>query len=110
MKIGVFATFMSPLGTPAMIQDLGRRVEAAGLDSLWMGEHVVLFDKTEFPYPGSRDGKLYCLDADGTELGAWNTYAPVVTSPAVTVTRRPRLVVPFTSKRISFAPKTQRRS
>ena len=58
MKIGVFATFMSPLGTPQMVQELGRRVESAGLDSLWMGEHVVLFDETEFPYPGSRDGKL----------------------------------------------------
>lgn len=65
MKIGVFATFMSPLGTPAMIQDLGRRVEAAGLDSLWMGEHVVLFDNTEFPYPGSRDGKLPVPEGGG---------------------------------------------
>ncbi len=65
MKIGVFATFMSPLATPEMIQDLGRRVEAAGLDSLWMGEHVVLFDKTEFPYPGSRDGKLPVPEGGG---------------------------------------------
>ena len=58
MRIGTFATFMSPLATPAFIADFGRRAEAAGLDSIWMGEHVVLFDRTEFPYPGSRDGKL----------------------------------------------------
>ncbi len=58
MKIGVFSTFMSPIATPAMVKDLARRVEAAGIESLWMGEHVVLFDKTEFPYPGSRDGRL----------------------------------------------------
>jgi AAA family ATP:ADP antiporter len=58
MKIGVFATFMSPLATPQMIRDFGRRAEGIGLDSIWMGEHVVLFDRTEFPYPGSRDGKL----------------------------------------------------
>ena len=58
MKIGVFATFMSPQCTPQFIVDFGRRAEAAGLDSIWMGEHVVLFDRTEFPYPGSRDGKL----------------------------------------------------
>lgn len=58
MKIGVFSTFMSPLSTPRFIADFGRRAEAAGLDSIWMGEHVVLFDRTEFPYPGSRDGKL----------------------------------------------------
>ncbi len=58
MKIGVFATFMSPRATPEFIAGFGRRAEAAGLESIWMGEHVVLFDRTEFPYPGSRDGKL----------------------------------------------------
>ena len=45
MKIGVFATFMSPQATPQMIRDFGRRAESMGLDSIWMGEHVVLFDK-----------------------------------------------------------------
>jgi probable F420-dependent oxidoreductase len=49
---------MSPLCTPQFIADFGRRAEGAGLDSIWMGEHVVLFDRTEFPYPGSRDGKI----------------------------------------------------
>ncbi len=58
MKIGVFATFMSPLATAEMIMDFGRRAEAAGLDSVWMGEHVVLFDEMEFPYPGSADGRI----------------------------------------------------
>lgn len=58
MKIGVFATFMSPIATPEMIAGFARRAEDAGLDSLWMGEHVVLFDEMEFPYPGSRDGRI----------------------------------------------------
>jgi probable F420-dependent oxidoreductase len=58
MKIGVFATFMSPDATPEMITDFGRRAEKIGLDSIWLGEHVVLFDEMEFPYPGSRDGKI----------------------------------------------------
>jgi probable F420-dependent oxidoreductase len=65
MKVGVFATFMSPLATPAMVADLGQRVEAVGVESLWMGEHVVLFDKTEFPYPGSRDGRLPVPEGGG---------------------------------------------
>jgi len=65
MQIGVFATFMSPLATPHFITDFARRAEAAGLESIWMGEHVVLFDKTEFPYPGSRDGKLPVPDGGG---------------------------------------------
>ena len=58
MRIGVFATFMSPLATPQLVAGLGSRLEQAGIDSLWMGEHVVLFDEMEFPYPGSRDGKI----------------------------------------------------
>jgi hypothetical protein len=53
MKIGVFATLMSPLATPAMIRDFGRRSEDIGLDSIWMGEHVVLFDRNTSGYPAS---------------------------------------------------------
>ncbi len=58
MQIGTFATFMSPFGTAEMIGDFAKKAENIGLDSIWMGEHVVLFDKTEFPYPGARDGKI----------------------------------------------------
>ena len=58
MKIGVFSTFMSPIATTDMIVDFGKRAEDVGLDSIWLGEHVVLFDKMEFPYPGSKDGKI----------------------------------------------------
>ncbi|MGE0621336.1 MAG: LLM class F420-dependent oxidoreductase [Pseudomonadales bacterium] len=65
MKIGVFATFMSPLATADMVRDFGRRAEAAGIDSIWMGEHVVLFDKMEFPYPGSKDGRIPVPEGGG---------------------------------------------
>ena len=65
MEIGVFATFMSPIATPEMIADFGRRAEESGLDSIWMGEHVVLFDEMEFPYPGSRDGRIPVPDGGG---------------------------------------------
>lgn len=41
-----------------MITDFGRRAENIGLHSLWMGEHVVLFDEMEFGYPGSKDGRV----------------------------------------------------
>ena len=58
MKIGIFSTFMSPLATPAMIRDFGRRAEDGGLDSIWMGEHVALFDRNTFPYPSSKDGRI----------------------------------------------------
>ena len=65
MKIGVFATFMSPLATPAMIRDFGRRAEGIGLESIWMGEHVALFDKNTYGYPGSRDGRIPVPEGGG---------------------------------------------
>jgi probable F420-dependent oxidoreductase len=58
MKIGVFSTFMSPLATPQMIRDFGRRAEGIDLDSIWMGEHVALFDKNTYGYPSSKDGRI----------------------------------------------------
>jgi len=61
----VFSTFMSPLATPQMIRDFGRRAEDMGLNSIWMGEHVVLFDKNTFGYPGSKDGRLPVPEGGG---------------------------------------------
>ncbi len=65
MKIGVFSTFMSPLATPQMVRDFGRRSEDIGLDSIWMGEHVVLFDRNTFPYPSSKDGRIPVPEGGG---------------------------------------------
>ncbi len=65
MKIGAYASFMTPVSTPQTIADLGRRMEEIGMESLWMGEHVVLFDKMEFPYPGTADGRLPVPDGHG---------------------------------------------
>lgn len=65
MKTGTFSTFMSPACTPDVIGNFARDAESAGLDSIWMGEHVVLFDQTEFPYPGSSDGKLPVPEGGG---------------------------------------------
>lgn len=58
MKIGVFASFQTPICMPEHIIQVGTTAEELRLDSLWMGEHIVLFDEMEFPYPGSPDGKL----------------------------------------------------
>ena len=65
MKFGLFATFMSPRADRNMIRDFAQACEGIGLDSIWMGEHVVLFDETEFPYPGSADGKIPVPEGGG---------------------------------------------
>ncbi|MEM7221020.1 MAG: LLM class F420-dependent oxidoreductase [Pseudomonadota bacterium] len=58
MKIGIFGNFVTPNGTGELLADFAVRAEAIGVDSLWAGEHVVLFDEMEFGYPGSRDGRI----------------------------------------------------
>jgi probable F420-dependent oxidoreductase len=65
VKIGIFSTFMSPIATASMIRDFGRRAEDLGLDSIWMGEHVVLFDRNTFPYPSSKDGRIPVPEGGG---------------------------------------------
>jgi probable F420-dependent oxidoreductase len=65
VKIGIFSTFMSPIATASMIRDFGRRAEDLGLDSIWMGEHVVLFDRNTFPYPSSKDGRIPLPEGGG---------------------------------------------
>jgi probable F420-dependent oxidoreductase len=58
MKIGAVASFFAPLVPPARLLDLARGLDQRKLDSLWFGEHALLFDEMEFGYPGSPDGKL----------------------------------------------------
>ena len=38
--------------------EICRRAEAAGFESLWGGEHVILPSTIESPYPYSSDGKI----------------------------------------------------
>jgi probable F420-dependent oxidoreductase len=73
MQIGLFATFMSPLADRGMIRDFAQTAEGMGVESLWMGEHVVLFDKTEHPYPGAASGRLP-VPAGGGLLDAVATF------------------------------------
>ncbi|NKB98733.1 MAG: TIGR03619 family F420-dependent LLM class oxidoreductase [Pseudomonadales bacterium] len=58
MKIGAVASFFAPVVPPDRLINLARGMDENGLDSIWFGEHVLLFDEMEFGYPGSPDGKL----------------------------------------------------
>lgn len=65
MKVGAFAAFFAPLTSPQTLSKLACDLEAGGFDSLWFGEHVMLFDEMEFPYPGSPDGRLPVPEGNG---------------------------------------------
>ncbi len=58
MKLGLFAPLQSPQATPEMLTDLAAGAEDLQLDSIWLGEHVVLFPEYESRYPGTADGKI----------------------------------------------------
>ncbi len=58
MKIGLFVPLCNPHHTPDYIRALGRAAEARGFHSLWLGEHVVLFDDYDSKYPYAEDGRI----------------------------------------------------
>lgn len=58
MDIGVFAPITSWHPAGKYLTRLGREVEARGFESIWVPEHVVLFDDYESPYPYADDGKI----------------------------------------------------
>jgi probable F420-dependent oxidoreductase len=51
VKLGLFGINMGPAATPDGVVALARAAEAAGFESLWMGEHVVLPDPQAPPSP-----------------------------------------------------------
>ncbi len=58
MKLGLFVPLTAPVATPDFVLALGRTAEALGFDSLWLAEHVVLFDDHASRYPYAKDGRF----------------------------------------------------
>jgi probable F420-dependent oxidoreductase len=58
MRIGIFAPLASPLATPAYVRALAQGAEERNFHSLWLPEHVVLFDEYVSRYPYSPDGRI----------------------------------------------------
>ena len=58
MQVGIFAPLANPYATPGYIRTLGAAVEERGFDSIWVAEHVVLFDEYASSYPYAADGKI----------------------------------------------------
>jgi probable F420-dependent oxidoreductase len=58
MQIGLFAPAASPAGTPEYLHALATAAEGCGFHSLWVAEHVVLFDDYASRYPYAADGRI----------------------------------------------------
>ncbi len=58
MQIGLFAPLANPWSTPEYIAALASGAEERGFDSIWVAEHVVLFDEYASRYPYAETGKI----------------------------------------------------
>lgn len=58
MDVGVFVPLGNGNATPEILRGVGRGVEERGFESVWLPEHVVLFDDYESQYPYSPDGQF----------------------------------------------------
>jgi probable F420-dependent oxidoreductase len=58
MRIGLFAPLGNPFATPDYLKALGPACESRGFHSLWVAEHVVLFDDYGSRYPYAADGRI----------------------------------------------------
>jgi probable F420-dependent oxidoreductase len=58
MEIGLFTPLGNGNATAEVLRTLGREAEARGFESIWVAEHVVLFDDYESQYPYAADGRF----------------------------------------------------
>ena len=80
MKVGVYIPQIGPAATAQQVARVSRAVEAAGFDSLWTFDHVVLRPDQGSDYPYSEDGR-FLVPADSAFLEPLTllTYAAAVT-------------------------------
>jgi probable F420-dependent oxidoreductase len=58
MDVGLFVPVSAFNATPGFLRTLGSAAEKRGFESIWVPEHVVLFDDYESQYPYSPDGRF----------------------------------------------------
>ena len=75
MKLGLCIPLVAPYATPDYIRTLGITAESLGFSSLWVGEHVVLFDEYASAYPLAEDGKMPGDIEDNVELEPFSSLA-----------------------------------
>ena len=85
MQIGLSAIGIGPGARPATLRAVATTADVTGFATLWMGEHVVLFDRHELKYLYSERGE-FALPSSVDWLDPF-----VALSAAAAVTTRIRL-------------------
>lgn len=58
MQVGLFAPLANPWATPEYLSTLASGAEERGFSSIWVAEHIVLFDDYASKYPYAADGRI----------------------------------------------------
>ncbi len=74
MRIGLFLGAFAPPVTPTFLAAAARAAEERGFHSLWLGEHVVLFDEHAKRYPYA-DGGEFPVKGEGGMVEPFTTLA-----------------------------------
>ena len=81
MKIGLFSLGIGAGARPGTIIKTAEHAERIGITTLWVGEHVVLFDRQDSKYPYAESGEFPLPgDADWLDPFITLTFAAAVTS------------------------------
>lgn len=75
MDTGLFTPLVGPHTGPDFVAALGRGAEARGYRTVWLGEHVVLFDDYTSRYPYRDDGRMPSVGPDEGLLEPLTTLA-----------------------------------
>lgn len=80
MKVGLFALGIGAGARPGAILKTAEAAERLGVSTLWVGEHVVLFDRQDSKYPYAASGEFPLPgDADWLDPFITLTFAAAVT-------------------------------
>jgi probable F420-dependent oxidoreductase len=58
MRLDLWVPTASPMATPELLAVIGAEAEQRGVGTIWVGEHVVLFDEYKSSYPYADDGRI----------------------------------------------------
>jgi probable F420-dependent oxidoreductase len=81
MHVGLHALGIGTGSDPSVIHAVARTADGAGFATLWVGEHVIMVDRPDAPYPYADDGRIAVpSDADWLDPLAVLAFAAACTS------------------------------
>lgn len=81
MRFGLHALGIGPGARPDVVKTVAGAAEEAGFSTLWAGEHVVMVEEPDAPYPYSPDGRIAVpADSDWLDPFLALTFAAASTS------------------------------